>query len=37
VEAEEVPLALCELCVKAYLEHLKNPLVKRRQLPSPKL
>jgi len=33
VEAEEVPLALCELCIKAYLEYLKNPTVKRRDEP----
>ena len=30
VEAEEIPLPLCELCIKSYLEYLKNPIVKRR-------
>jgi hypothetical protein len=33
VEAEEVPLALCEICVRAYLEHLRNPIIRRRDEP----
>jgi hypothetical protein len=28
-EVEEVPLALCEVCIKAYIELLKHPLVRR--------
>jgi len=31
VELEEIPLAICELCIKAYISRLKHPVIKRRK------
>ena len=29
IESKEVPLAVCEVCIKAYVELLRHPLVRR--------
>jgi len=33
VETSELPLEVCKVCVEAYLEHLRNPVIKRRDEP----